>query len=371
MRWRHRVGLGIGLAASGVTALAMALNGPPRPDDVAIIHLVSKTKTMCVGRFLIDLPQEAQVELRQARIDGFEIAAFDETEAEFRKRVADREAQIRAIPDRHGGDKNLESVTEVNTNSGLVGKMFLHGRTVEEGTAGNGLGGIERYRYEGISTEALAHANGISIDLSFENRDLKRIDDLPRLVNQVVANPDNHIPTEPGFCIDRVYVRDPLRADQFEQVMMFARLPSHPDVEFRLFVSAGLKPESRGLLERRKAAGGWMSIAQRMRIATWRAAPRQIRGLDGEEPAERVIEENDARGHGFWWEVNGTEDNVLVPHVVLQMYTGNGNRLPVPSSLSDGAALALWDKISSSLRLRANTAAQPRSVPTRSKPAAS
>jgi hypothetical protein len=34
------------------------------------------------------------------------------------------------------------------------------------------------------------------------------------------------------------------------------------------------------------------------------------------------------------------------------MSTGNGNRQPVPSSLSDGAALGLWDKISSSIRLR-------------------
>jgi hypothetical protein len=89
-----------------------------------------------------------------------------------------------------------------------------------------------------------------------------------------------------------------------------------------------------------------------MRITKMRAAPREIAGLNGEELAELVVEENKARGHSFWWEVNGTKDKVLVPHVVFRMSTGNGNLNPVPSSLSDGAALGLWDRLSSSIRLR-------------------
>jgi hypothetical protein len=314
--------------------------------------MTDKMKTVCVGRFLIDMPAEAQVELRQGRIDGFDISAFNETDEEFQKRVADREAQLRAMPDYLGGNKNLESTRDVKTDSGLVGKIFIHSRAVAEGTQGNGLGGVERYRDEGISTEALVHGNGMSIDLFFANRGLEWVEDLPRLVNQLVMNPDNHIPDEPGFCMDRAYVRDPLSAKQREQIMMFARLPNHPDVEFVLILSAGLKPDVHGVLERTDAADEGLSMAERMRITRLRAAPREIGGLAGEELAELVLEENEARVHSFWWEVNGTEDNVLVPHVVLRMSTGNGNHKPVPSSLSDGAAIGLWDKVSSSIRLR-------------------
>ncbi|RYG88532.1 MAG: hypothetical protein EON59_04175 [Alphaproteobacteria bacterium] len=314
--------------------------------------MTDKMKTVCVGRFLIDVPEEAEIELRQARIHGFDIASFNETEEEFQKRVADREAQIKAKPDYLGGSKNMESARDVKTESGLVGKVFIHSRTVAEGTQGNGLGGVERYRDEGISTEAVVHGQGISIDLFYENRALERIEDLPSLVNQLVANPDNRIPTEPGFCMDRVYVRDPLSADQREQLMMFGRLPGHPDVEFMFIVSAGMKPDAQGVLARNEAADARLSIAERMRITRLREAPREIGGLVGEELAELVVEENEARGHSFWWEVNGTENNVFVPHVVFRMSTGNGNRKPVPSSLSDGAALGLWDKISSSIRLR-------------------
>lgn len=314
--------------------------------------MTDKMKTVCVGRFLIDVPEEAEIELRQARIDGFDIASFNETDEEFQKRVADREAQIKAKPDYLGGSKNLESAREVKTDSGLVGKILIHSRTVAEGTQGNGLGGVERYRDEGISTEALVHGHGISIDLFNENRALQWVEDLPRLVNQLVVNPDNRIPAEPGFCMDRVYARDPLRADQREQIMMFGRLPSHPDIEFMFIVSAGLKPDPQGVLARNQAADEALSMAERMRVTRLREALREIGGLAGEELAELVVEENEARGHSFWWEVSGTEDNVFVPHVVFRMSTGNGNRKPVPSSLSDGAALGLWDKISSSIRLR-------------------
>jgi len=320
--------------------------------------MTDKMKTVCVGRFLIDVPEEAEIELRQARIDGFDIATFNETDDDFQKRVVNREAQINAKPDYRGGSKNMEAVREVKTETGLVGKIFIHSRTVEEGTQGNGLGGVERYRDEGITTEALVHGHGISIDLFFEDRNPDLIEDLPKLVNQLVANPNNHTPAEPGFCMDRAYVRDPLNADQLEQIMMFGRLPNHPDVEFMFLVSAGLKPDEHGLLARNEAADEALSMAERMRITRLRAASREIGGLKGEEVAELVVEKNEARGHSFWWEVNGTEDNVFVPHLVFRMSTGNGNRQPVPSSLSDGAALGLWDKISSSIRFRPSKPAE-------------
>jgi len=137
------------------------------------------------------MPEEAQIELSQTRIDGFSISAFDESEEDFRKRVADREAQIKAAPDRLGGNRNLESARDVKTESGLVGKIFMHSRTVVEGTQGNGLG-VERDRHEGISVEALVHSQGISIDLAFENRGLEWIEDLPRLVNCLVSC--DHLP---------------------------------------------------------------------------------------------------------------------------------------------------------------------------------
>lgn len=336
------------LAGTMMGAWALADMRTKREVD----SIAGKMKTVCAGRFLIDMPEDAQVELSKARIDNFDIAAFEEPEAEFRTRVTEREKQITAKPDWRGGEKNLESAKTVTTNSGLVGKIFMHSRTVDEGTQGDGLGGVERYRNEGISTEALVHGHGISVDLSSESRALQWVDDLPRLVKQLEANPENRIPTESGFCMDRVYVRDPLRADQLEQIMMLARLPNHPDIEFLLILAAGIKPESKGLLERSRAADARMPLFEMNHVSTIRAASRTIGGLVGDELVERFTEDNAAKVYSFWWEVNGTEDNVFIPHVVFTMDTGKGNHSPVPSSLSEDVALALWDRISSSIRLR-------------------
>jgi len=345
-----------GMAATWAVGKVLDKRDEDRRDQFEVARMTDKMKTVCVGRFLIDVPEEAQVDLRQARVDGFNISVFNESEEEFQQRLSEREAQLAAKPDYLGGNKNLEVAREVKTESGLVGKILMHSRTVVEGTQGNGLG-VERYRDEGITVEALVHGRGLGIDLYFENRGLEWLEDLPRLVNQLVPNPEGRSPDEPGFCVDRAYFRDPVTADQREQIMMFVQLPTHPDINFSLMLSAGGKPVENGILVRTDAADAKLSMTERMRISRLRAASREIGNLEGEELAEMIVEENDARVHSFWWEVKGTEDNVFVPRLVFKMNTGSGNRAPVPSSLSDGAALGLWDKILSSIRQRTTISA--------------
>ncbi|MFC5548903.1 T6SS immunity protein Tli4 family protein [Massilia aerilata] len=75
-------------------------------------------------------------------------------------------------------------------------------------------------------------------------------------------------------------------------------------------------------------------------------------GLTGDELVERIIENKLSIVYGFNWEVNGIQDNVYVPTLTLTMVTGRGESEPVRSSLSEPAAMALWDRISSSIRVR-------------------
>lgn len=320
-------------------------------DKQEVGRMTEKTKTVCVGRFLIDMPEEAQINLGQASVGGFDISAFEESSDDFQERVARREAEIKSKPDRLGGNKNLELVKEVKTENGLVGKIFIHNRTVNEGTAGNGLE-IEHFRYEGVAVEALVHGEGVSIDVGSDFYFPDRTEDVYKLVTQLVPNLSNGVPAEPGFCLDRAYIRDPLEASKGEQITMFANLPSHPDVEFLLLLAAGIKPDGDSLLKRGIASEEQFSLTERWRVTRLRAEPREIQGLSGEELVRRVIEENDAQVYTFRWEVNGTEDNVFTPHLVFSMTTGQSNEGPVPTSMSEDAILGLWDKISSSIRVR-------------------
>lgn len=174
------------------------------------------------------------------------------------------------------------------------------------------------------------------------------------LVAQLVPDPDNKVAGKSGFCIGRAYIADPLTAEQGEQITMSGVIPRHPDVQFMLILSAGLKPGAQGLLERSEESHSKLFFWQRMRISEIRAAPREIAGLPGEELVKSFDEQNHVRVHSFWWEVNGTEDKVLIPHFVVKMDTGKSNNGPVPSSLSEPTALGLWDRILSSIRPQAS-----------------
>lgn len=361
--WRRGPALLLaGVLVAGLTATwaagEMKQRAAAQRDNDKVARMTQNMKTVCIGRFLIDMPDETRLELRGPRIDGFDISSSDESEADFRARLAQREAQLRAAPDRLGGNRNVESATEVKTDNGVVGKIFVHSRTVMEGTQARGLE-LERYRYEGVAIEAMVHGEGMSFVLVANDYDPGQIENLPRLVAKLVPNAHNRIPTEPGFCIDRAWFRDPLTADQGEEVMMSAQLPSHPDFEFLTILAAGNKPSRQSLLERSADTDASLTLAERWRISTLRAAPRRIAGITGDELVTRYAEMNDTVGYSFWWEVAGTEDNVLVPHFVFKMTTGESDNLPVPTSLSEDAAMALWDKISSSIRLRPSESPKP------------
>lgn len=350
MTRRLRGRLAMTLAAIVVVVLAGTWSVGEAQVDNEVARMTEKMKTVCVGRLLVDLPDEAEIELDRARIHGFDIATYVESTEEFLARVANREAQLRSTPDRLGGNKNLELVKEIKTDAGLAGKLFIHGRVVTEGRRANGLES-EAYRFESVALEALVHGNGLSFDIGADQYDPARSGNLARLVGQLVPNPEGAIPTEAGYCIDRAYVRDPLTPDQGEQVMMAAWLPSRPDVKFEMMLAAGLQPADQSLLERsdNSSLGKLVNIG---RISRLRAAQRMIAGLNGDELVRRFVEDNDSVVYNFTWEVDGKEDDVLVPHTVFMMDTGTSNKGPVPSSLSEGAAVGLWDAVTSSIRFR-------------------
>jgi hypothetical protein len=341
----------IALAGILVAGLAKSWDARSEQSKFELARLTGEMKTACVGRFLVDMPKEAQVDIGRARIHGFEVATFDESADEFRARLAEREAEIKSKPDRLSGNKNLELVKEVKTEAGLVGKIFVHSRTVNEGSAGNGLGS-EHFRYEGIAVEALVHSEGVSIDLGSDFYFPDRIEDVSRLVAKLVPNARNKIPVEPAFCLSRAYIRGPLDADRGEQVTMFASLPSHPDIDFLLMMAAGLSPDRDGLLKRGTASEERLSVVERLRVARLRAQPRDIRGLAGEELVRRVVEDNDAQVYTFHWEVNGIDVDVITPYLTFSMTTGRSNAGPTPTSMSEDAAVGLWDRILSTIRLQ-------------------
>src|SRR5437763_943539 len=98
--WRELIVLLAALACAGSWAGGQVRSIRDRSE---VAKMTEKRKTVCVGRYLVDVPAQAEVGLSGVMLDGFEIETVEESEATFRQRVAAREA---AIGSKHAVDTN-------------------------------------------------------------------------------------------------------------------------------------------------------------------------------------------------------------------------------------------------------------------------
>jgi hypothetical protein len=174
--------------------------------------------------------------------------------------------------------------------------------------------------------------------------------------------PSKDIPTTPGFCFGPGMFIDPLPASLTEGVTLFAGFRDHPDLAMALSTRAGLEPDKEGRLARNARVDAASPLWQQALIHKIRKGKRTINGLEGEEVLEAGRELNFVNVYLLDWEVNGTRDNVLIPYLHLEMSTGhpvNAGARPVNSFLNEEALIQLWDRISSSIRVRPTSAAPP------------
>jgi hypothetical protein len=319
-------------------------------DRREVAKMTGNTKTVCVGRFLIDLPANAEVSLGRASIGGFDIGAVLENQVQFQRRVKAREAEIRHTPLNELGTENLEARSEL-TGPGLHGEAFVFGRWGTSWTEKD-----RRVQVEAVAIESHVHhgARDVSFNLTAKNYDPVRFGKLPILVSHLAARGAQEIPTGPGFCIDRGLVTAPLSAEQNESVTMFVGLPGHPDLAIVFSTRAGTKPE-RGLRARSASALARQPYYVRAAFNKLAEGERTINGLAGEEIVMKVTEANLTTNFSFDWEAAGREDDVNAPLLTLEMQTGINPRAggkPVDSGLSEAALTDLWHRISSSIRLR-------------------
>lgn len=321
-------------------------------DRSEVAKMTEKMKTVCVGRYLADLPNQAEVTLTGAMLDGFEVVAFEESERVFRNRVALREAEI---ADRGANPNVTTSSGMVAARDlrvpGMVGRILTYGRTRSHHFEGE-----RRIEDEWISVEAHAHFGGMSFLLSENFGDETRAALAETLLAQLRLRREDEIPATPGFCIRHALFVEPLPAHKNEDVTMYVGLPDHPDMALALFSIAGGNPGS-GILARTAEIDAGTRAEELLRVTKLRADKRSINGIDGEEILERVREYNFSTTYGFNWEARGVKEDPLQPYLSLELQTGVSARpggKPVDTSLHEDALLALWDSIASTIRLREN-----------------
>ncbi len=239
-----------------------------------------KMKPMCVGRFLIDIPADAEVSYRGAMIAGWSISTYDETDEQFAARVEKKEAQLSGEKNERG-KPSLESTHEVDKN-GVHGKIHVFGREWIRGLPTEPVS-------ESVRVEAMIRVQKHSFILTREFGNDGYLKKLAELVAQFRSREENEIPTEAGFCFEGGFITEPIMVEQTERTTMFVGLNGHPDVSIALSMIAGITIP-RTLLQR--DAESSTINENRSRFHTFRRGPRPLNGEPGEEVLERVHEFN-------------------------------------------------------------------------------
>jgi hypothetical protein len=312
--------------------------------------MTENMKTVCVGRYLVDVPSGAEVSLSGERISGFAIDAVEESEAAFLQRVAAREAEIvkRGADQNGDGEGGMVEAHDLRIPD-MIGRSFVYGRS-----RGYMMSGDRRVDMESVSIEVHAHMGELSFSLSATSKQESSVREAEALLARLQMRGEEEIPAVPGFCIWRGVFAEPLPEHKNEHVILHLGLPGHPDMGLALS-STPSGQTGRSLLERVAETDAEATADEMLRVTKLRSGKRNINGIDGEEVLERVRELNFTTGYSFMWEARGVEDDHLQPYLMLNMETGTNPRpggKPVDSSLHEDAVLALWDSISSSIRLR-------------------
>jgi len=312
--------------------------------------MTEKMKTVCVGRYLIDVPVESEISFSGTMLDGFDVVTDKENETSFQTRVEAREAELKAS--RADADSNSEGGLETARDldvPGMVGRAFIYGRS-----RGYLMEGERRVNLESVSVEVLAHMNGLSIALSAKSTEEASTREAEALLARVRIRGEEEVPALPGFCVPGALFVEPLPAHRNEHIVMHVGLAEHPDLSVTLASLAGTRPGP-SLLTRVAQADATTSADILLRMTRLREGKRSINGVDGEELLLRAREFNFTTTYGFNWEASGRPDDPTLPLLSLELRTGISERSggkPVDTSLHEDALLKLWNTIASSIRIR-------------------
>ncbi|WP_316152153.1 T6SS immunity protein Tli4 family protein [Cupriavidus sp. BIC8F] len=289
--------------------------------------LFAKTKPVCFGRYVMEVPAEAEM------LWGFR---------EFPGKIITHVGQAERLKER------AESFRREILSKDRTAKISYFGQ------AATSRSWEIRYFEDQLSIDygvEMKHtfvASGSNLFEWFTGGDK-----LAPLVHGIRARDNADIPTAPGVCIDHGFVAD--ASGSYQEIFGAGiRLPSLPDVSFSVDSNKlASVDDERGLLtsiaEQRKYLG-----SRYPKLTTLREGKRAVGVWQGEESLVRRADGT----HDFEWEAVGRERTTLHPAVIgAKMYTKvAANRIGAAdqASLTDEEAVALWDRLLDGVRFRVN-----------------
>ncbi len=357
----------VGFACIAILSIASltltACNHAPNESETAkmdatprVRKVFEKMKTVCFGRFLVDVPISTTVAWGATDVPlGLKIQPHGADEMDvLAQEFIDELNSERAIY--HKKPSLLLSISNTSKPEGKIIAGY------EDFDAINGLriNGYFRFGRDGLIIDSRP---------LMDKKD-KVIADITSISTRLRHRSESEVPTEPGNCIEHAFLLD--RPDTStnppsEHISIGFRLTEFPDthISILLFPSNPYHSESNSLewqLERlEKDLRDENPNHPQLQTKYLRRGPRKINDwLNGFEALSRSPEWSEVNGiHDFAMDFKGVPADPLRPYADIRMQTGVADNTAgaTKAILTDDEAVAVWDKITSSIRVRPTTAA--------------
>lgn len=303
-----------------------------------------KTKPVCFGRFVIDVPAETTV-VPGPQDFGPKIETIENGAAKIAKLVQDKKKALESVMHlREPGTLLRES-----TEGPLPGSWTILFRGDESATRVMKVWGYLRatphaFLYQGST----APSEGRTVDT--ERAALQQI------AIHLRARAPDEVPTEPGVCLNLGFIADD--SGKYQEIFgVGLRFPSLPDVS--LSISSNKDAQTGPSLsdkrkEAERAIQGSGLEAEYRKVKVLREGERPIFQWKGEEALFKRPRKEGGDWHEFQYEYRGIRYDKNNPALEAAMFTGVDRNTAggKATTLTDAEAMALWDALLSTLRLR-------------------
>ena len=315
--------------------------------------LFEKTKTVCFGRFMVDVPASATIVWGGTDVPLGVTIYHDGVE------------EVKGLARKFIDELKSEKAIYLNNIPLLISVDDMR---QPEGQIVTGYEGFEAMAELKISGFFRLNNDGVIIDA----RPLKRqkdevIADIKSMARRLRQRADDEAPPEPGNCLEGAFLPDSPDDEKNhpgEFISIGFRLKEFPDAHLSIEVRPTPRdPEGSSL----KAQ--WKRMREPLtpeldkvfaKVKYFRESPRQIRDwTTGYEVLMRAPDEEGVHSfHDFELRFTGVLHDPFTPYASVQLRTGVGNNAAgaVKASLTDGEAVALWDRITSTFRVRPTNA---------------
>ena len=295
--------------------------------------------TRAIGRHLVDLP---------ANVERHETYAYNEVKldllsikdrVDFNGIAMKRERELKQVLHEIHGSMFIERINYQNGSATLISWEKSYSEDFLFDT------------YFLVGSKAIKYSGGVSPELKQSALERRH-----RLNGEWRELQPGEIPEGIGFVAGDVM----LAAKRFnlESWSLVARFPGKPALNFKINAFTQYKTEP-GLRERVSSGLADSALNFLGQVLSGKSTLRNRKRPVGPIEADEILlaaTQNGRRGYAFTWEAQGKTRSLAEPNLVVELNDGIYDQASPPSFKDDDEALALWDAIIDSIRLRPGAA---------------